>query len=302
MGVPFAKEPLTLDEQIDLLIERGMTVQDTAKARTYLSNISYYRLSAYWYTFLELPQSDHQFRQGTEFQQVVETYVFDRKLRLLLFDEIEHIEISLKTRLIQEFCETRGKNWYEDAALYTKPQHHQKFLACVDDEISRTSEVFISHYRAKYDNGVRPPAWMVFQLVSFGQVSRLLKNLRACPELKAVADHYGVDAQVLASWMESLAFVRNTAAQHARLWNRRIPKAPVLPKNPKHAWLRAVPGPGEDRKLYVALAVTRYLLARFIPSTSFTVKLKNLLSEHPNIPTHYMGFTPGWEQEPLWNS
>ncbi|HQV38934.1 MAG: Abi family protein [Flavobacteriales bacterium] len=302
MGVEFAKEPLTLDKQIDLLRERGMVISDEAKARTYLTNISYYRLSAYWYIFLELPQAAHKFKEGTEFHRVVDTYVFDRKLRMLLFDEIERIEISIKTRLIQEFCETKGKNWYEDPALYTKPYHQQKFLECVDDEIKRTSEVFIKHYRQKYNNGVRPPAWMVFQLVSFGQVSRLMKNLRSCPELKAVADHYGVDAQVLLSWMESLSFVRNTAAHHARLWNRRIPKAPVLPNNPQHAWLKAVPGPGEERKLYAVLAVVRYLLARFIPSTSFSTKLNKLLADHPEVLESYMGFTPNWRDEPLWKN
>ena len=145
MGVEFAKDPLSLEEQIDLLKQRGMLINDEAKARTYLTNISYYRLSAYWYIFLELPQADHKFKEGTEFHRVVDTYVFDRKLRILLFDEIERIEISIKTRLIQEFCETKGKNWYEDPALYTKPYHQQKFLECVDDEIKRTSEVFIKH-------------------------------------------------------------------------------------------------------------------------------------------------------------
>lgn len=298
--VPFDKEPLTLDEQIERLKDRGMRIDDDAKARMYLTNISYYRLSAYWYTFLELPQSDHKFKSGTSFQQVVDTYVFDRKLKLLIFDEIERIEISIKTRIIQEFCETHGKRWYENVALYTKPYHHQKFLECVDEECKRTSEVFIAHYRKKYGVMERPPAWMVFQLVSFGQVSKLYKNLRVGKEVRAVAAHYGVNEQVLASWLESIAFVRNTCAHHARLWNRKLPKAPMLPTHPKAQWLRTVPGPDYTNRLYVVLAVMRYLLARFIPTTSFTTKLTELLNEYPNLPKHYMGFTPDWENEPLW--
>lgn len=279
-----------------------MHIADETKARVYLTNISYYRLSAYWYTFLEVPQATHKFKPNTDFQEVIDTYVFDRKLRLLLFDEIERIEIAVKTRLIQEFCNTRGKNWYEDVNLYIKKDHHRRFLACVDEESARTSEVFIKHYRQKYDSGIRPPAWMVFQLVSFGQVSRLLKNLRSCPETKAVAAHFGLDMQVLASWIESLVYVRNTCAHHSRLWNRQMPKAPVLPNNPSHAWLRAVPGPGLERKLYIALAATRYLLARFIPTTSFSTKLEKLMDEYPNIPKQYMGFTPDWMNEPVWKS
>ncbi|MBS1770545.1 MAG: Abi family protein [Acidobacteria bacterium] len=298
--VPFDKEPLTLDEQVDQLKKRGMLIGDEVKARTCLSNISYYRLSAYWYTFLKIPQSNHLFKPDTRFEQVMDTYVFDRKLKLLIFDEIERIEISIKTRLIQEFCETHGKLWYEDVSLYTKPFHHERFLKCVDDECSRTSEVFISHYRRKYGNDERPPAWMVFQLVSFGQLSKLFKNLRKGKEVRAVAAHYGINEQVLASWLESLAFVRNTCAHHARLWNRKLPKAPMLPTNPAYQWLRVVPGPGYANRLYVVLAAMRYLLQRFIPSTSFTTKLTALMEEYPNIPKHYMGFTPDWENEPLW--
>jgi len=300
MSVPFDKDPLTLSEQLAKLRPRGMHIADEVKAKVYLSNISYYRLSAYWYTFLELPQSDHCFRTDADFDKVIATYVFDRKFRLLLFDEIERIEIAIKTRLIQEFSEFRGRNWYEDPKLYIKPTHHVGFLKCVDDEMVRTSEVFIAHYRRKYGTTARPPAWLAFQLVSFGQVSRLLKNLRSGPETKAIALYFGSDMQVLASWVESLAFVRNTCAHHARLWNRCLPKAPMLPNKPAHAWLRSVPGPGYDRNLYVALAAWRYLLARFIPSTSFSTKLKQLFVDYPTIPVRYMGFTPEWDNEPLW--
>ena len=278
-----------------------MSIKDEVKARSYLANVNYYRLSAYWYTFLKVPQHEHKFRPEATFDKVASTYVFDRKLRLLLFDEIERIEIALKTRLIQEFSERFGRNWYEDRSLYIKPEHHVKFLQCVDDEISRTSEVFITHYRKKYDRSVRPPSWMAFQLVSFGQVSKLLKNLRSNDATKAVADHFGLDMQVLASWIESLAFVRNTCAHHARLWNRRMPKAPMLPSNPRYPWLRAVPGPQYSRNVYVSLVTIRYLLARFIPTTSFTSRLKELITQHPTVPIQYMGFTPKWEEEPLWS-
>ena len=42
------KLPRELDEQLQLLIERGMTVNDKDFARHFLQNISYYRLKGYF--------------------------------------------------------------------------------------------------------------------------------------------------------------------------------------------------------------------------------------------------------------
>lgn len=74
-----------------------MMIPDEKRAFHILFSISYYRLSAYWYTFYKLPHNDHQFKEGTNFELVYDTYKFDRKLRILLFDQIERIEIALRT-------------------------------------------------------------------------------------------------------------------------------------------------------------------------------------------------------------
>lgn len=68
MSVPFEKDALSLDEQISRLRARGMHIADETKARVYLTNISYYRLSAYWYTFLEVPQATHKFKPNETVQ------------------------------------------------------------------------------------------------------------------------------------------------------------------------------------------------------------------------------------------
>lgn len=47
----FNKPPLTIDEQITLLESRNLLIEDKAKARIALENISYYRLSSYLYPF-----------------------------------------------------------------------------------------------------------------------------------------------------------------------------------------------------------------------------------------------------------
>lgn len=296
----FNKRPLTIPEQIQLLKNRGMVFEDEGSAERYLAGISYYRLSAYWYTFLTNPKQNHVFQPGTRFQQAIETYVFDRKLRLLIFAEIERIEIALRTQIISCFCHEFGNNWYEDKKLFRNPNYYHKFQTLILDEMNRTSEVFISHYRAKYTDPPNPPAWMILELASFGQMSLLYKNLKNTSARKLVAKHFGVHENVLESWLECLSYVRNTCAHHMRLWNRKLPKPPIWPHHTQDTWVKQKPDAQYQNRLYSALCIIRYLLARIIPNTSFSARLQDLLNEYPRIPRHYMGFTGNWEDEPLW--
>jgi len=81
----FEKKPLTIPEQIALLESRGMIIANKDKAAHYLTNISYYRLSAYWYTFLQTPKTDHKFQENTTFEKVIDTYA---KIQFALLDNL----------------------------------------------------------------------------------------------------------------------------------------------------------------------------------------------------------------------
>jgi abortive infection bacteriophage resistance protein len=45
--IPFNKPPLSLTDQLSLLISRGLVVNDAADATHYLTHIGYYRISGY---------------------------------------------------------------------------------------------------------------------------------------------------------------------------------------------------------------------------------------------------------------
>lgn len=48
--VPYPKHLISFADQISLLKQRGLSFKDEAKALHLLQNISYYRLSGYWFT------------------------------------------------------------------------------------------------------------------------------------------------------------------------------------------------------------------------------------------------------------
>jgi abortive infection bacteriophage resistance protein len=93
----YDKRPLTFAGQLQQLKDRNLIVHDDASALHYLEQISYYRLSAY---FLPYQSSKDSFDEKATFDLIVDTYSFDRELRLLVFDCIERIEIAIRTQFI----------------------------------------------------------------------------------------------------------------------------------------------------------------------------------------------------------
>ena len=92
----YTKPPLTFEQQADLLLSRGMQ-GDRSVMIDRLGAVNYYRLSGYWHIFRT--GTSHQFRPNTTFDFVWQPYIFDRRLRLLVMDAIERIEVTVRTQL-----------------------------------------------------------------------------------------------------------------------------------------------------------------------------------------------------------
>jgi abortive infection bacteriophage resistance protein len=299
LKMQYNKLPLTFQDQIVLLEQRGLIIADKAKIENYLSHISYYRLRAYTYPYQNNNDSNHPFKTGITFEKILDDYIFDRKLRLILFDAIEKVEIALRTQLIYHYSLVHGSHWFEDISLFANHTYHQRDLAQVDKEINRSQEQFILHYQSKYSTPQRPPAWMTLEVLSFGTLSKLFENLNRCPEKKAIAKHFGLDIVIFESWLHHISVVRNICAHHARLWNREIPSAPKLPKRAHNAWLKDHTTL-KANKIYSTICCLRYLLNVISPNNNFKIKLKDLLQSYPHINLRAMDFQTDWEEEYLW--
>ena len=99
--IPFTKRFESSENLVNLLESRGLQICDRNKAIQYLDNIGYYRLSAYMYPLLKMPKTAHLYKEGSTFEKVMMLYRFDKKLRLLMFNEIEKIEIAIRRAVMQ---------------------------------------------------------------------------------------------------------------------------------------------------------------------------------------------------------
>jgi abortive infection bacteriophage resistance protein len=281
-----------------LLKNRGLIIPNEQKAVDYLTNIGYFRLTAYCYPLLKNPKCDHSYKTNATFDLVMNMYRFDRKLRLLLFSEIEKIEIAIRSAMNNWISD--GLNdifWMTDARHFNNPIVFSKRLTSIDTELERTNEEFVEHFQNKYTNPY-PPAWMIAEIVPFGTLCGIFNNLKYTSIKKKVASHFGLSAPVFSSWIVSLVSLRNLCGHHNRTWNKENPLIPAPLHNPSFPWIDE--STTDAKRIYFRICIIKYLLCTISPNNTFTQKLKALLSEFPTISIQAMSFPADWESEPLW--
>ena len=218
--IPFIKTYSTPHELVQLLKTRGMEITDEEKAVHYLSHIGYYRLSAYMYPLLSIPKEQHLFKQGVTFGKVMRLYRFDKKLRLLLFNEIEKIEVAVRCAIVNFGTEMTGNPfWMTDADNFSNPSKFNRSIRLIEDELNHTKEDFINHFKETYTNQY-PPSWMLTEILPFGVITNIYSNIKNKKIKKRIAQSFGLQVAPFESWLTVITVTRNSCCHHARVWNR----------------------------------------------------------------------------------
>ncbi|MBF2058070.1 MAG: Abi family protein [Cyanobacterium sp. T60_A2020_053] len=306
-GKEFVKPPLTIEEQIQLLTGRGLIINNIISVKHHLRFIGYYRLSAYFLPFCvnNTQEKSHNFQENVTFEDILNIYIFDRKLRLLVLDAIERIEIAVRAVVSDTSSLKYGKNWYEDKHLFDNKFNHQKFIEKIKEDIDyhniknnsqnslKKSEVFINHYYQKYTSPDLPPSWMVFQLLPFGSVSRVYKHLNDLDLKKEIARIINIPYPILDSWLHSLSYLRNISAHHGRLWNRTFTIKPKIINKCK----KDVP---YNDKFFAIVFMINYCLNEITMNSYWLTNLEKLIKEYPDISIEKMGFPKNWRSLSIW--
>jgi abortive infection bacteriophage resistance protein len=294
----FTKPALSFPDQADLLISRGLLADRDALIRR-LEQVNYYRLSAYWHSFRD--PGTETFRPGTKFDVIWDHYVFDRQLRVVVMDAIERVEVAVKTHLANELALKNGPFAHLDRANLPGllSHQHRSLLDKIQKEEDRSRELFVKHFHAKYTSETNLPLWMAIEVMDFGTILTLFRGADQYTK-RTVASRYGVTGKVLESWLVSLNYVRNGCAHHARLWNRVLSVAPLIPNQANVPDFHTPQPPAPD-KGYAILTILKYLLNVIAPQSHWAARLERLWTEkHPAIPIQRMGFPADWKDCPIW--
>lgn len=303
---PYTKPALTFKQQIGFLEQKGMVFHDKSFAETKLASISYYRLSGYWYPFRIRDHQNNvtnQLVQGTSFEDVLCLYEFDRKLRSLVLDAIERVEIAVRTQFTYHIGHQYGAFGHTKAQNFHPQFNHRKWLEKLEEEVDRSNDDFIKHFKSRYIGFPNVPIWMLTEVMSLGALSIGYRGLindqkKGIEDKKIVAQYFNLHHKKLGDWLHTLTYVRNICAHHSRLWNRSLAIKPDKTKDTN--WLPPIT-PRNDRIFYVLLML-RHLLRATGNGDDWAKEVSCLLSQLANE-TQWrsaMGLPINWKEHPIW--
>lgn len=298
-----SKPAKTYREQLDILKTRGLLVHNEPFALHCLEHHNYYRLSPYRFPFTA-PGNRDAFLPGTTFEQLWKLYAFDRKLRHLVIEACKSVEISLRARWAYQVGHALGPLGYLDNQHFSSPLVHARTLVKLHEEMERSREDFIQHHRANLQMPW-PPAWVIVEIASFGNISNLLSQLRQSAIRQAIANPFGMDEQTFCSVMHHLSVLRNTAAHHSRLWNRNFVFKFKLPrKKPPQLFPNFFIDPAIPKnqgKIHNTLVLLLHLMTCIEAASDWPERLiRLLLSLDPTLIPE-MGFPADWKNRPMWS-
>ncbi|OOF56033.1 Abi family protein [Rodentibacter myodis] len=287
---------------INQLKQRGMIIQDEKYAEKKLSQVGYYRLSGFWH-ISRTPNQDRTFSdnfiQGTDFNEIYRLYIFDKKLRLLLLDIIERLEINIRTIMAHELGRINPLA-YEDHSIINRKflQHNwnprssylfSKWQDSLTAKIERCKDDFIEWHR-KNENPL--PFWVITETWDFGTLSKYYSLLNGQYQRK-IAKHFNIDERTLTNWLNEINIVRNLAAHHSRVWNRDFNQIniPNFNSQSQQKFKRAgayfsninLDNKAKSR-IFGRIAVLWYLISQNSSNYQWLQKLKELIETFPNIP------------------
>lgn len=287
----FTKPALNVNQMIDKLKYHGMVFSDEEAAKNALLTINYYRLSTYWFPYkIEASDGDYRFTENLDFATILRHHEFDQALRHMVMCGIEIIEIALRRALASELSWREGAFAHQKLKLYSSRPKWERHIIRLKKDFDESKEEFANHFRVKYSNLQLPPIWVSLEMSSFGVLSQFYSNIKDSQTRSAVAQIFGLDEEVLISFLHHLTSVRNLCAHHARLWNRKFVIKPKLP--------RRIPATYKDkfnrsnvgsRQLYNTLVIMDFVTSNLKPSFHFLSECEEIISEYPEIKPLYMG-------------
>lgn len=299
MKPKYTGRALSFEEQINLLQSQGLEIEDRNRALQVLRNVSYARLKNYLIPLMA-DRKSHRFKQGATFEMAYTIYGFDRRLRELIFHEMEKIEISFRTRFAYATAEDGDGYWFLESRYFKSERAHGNILRKISSEIRRTDNEGIVNFRSKFSNPF-PPCWLTMEATTIGTLSIMYEELCDGHYKNKIADYYGVDAETLESWLEHIVYVRNYCAHHSRLWNKPLGTRMTPPRRARH-YFPQLDGHSQSR-IYSTLCVIKYLQNTIKPTNTFGQRLKSLIGHFDTsriIDISQMGFPRGWEDDPIW--
>lgn len=229
---------LVVDKQLNI------SQDEIPRLKKYIQQIGYYRFMGYARIFID-PSTSYFYPQIT-LQDILDVYIFDRKLRLHILDGLERIEVTFKA-LLSDTPEISKNDpfYYHQRSNFPDVSDYAwgYFTKQLDKEVKsnttptngadgkKNREQAFDQFYAKNPNKKYPYSWIMFQSLSFGTITRFATDILNADARNIIANKFNLKSNVLHSWLRMLSDLRNVCAHHSRCWNFTFGSLPTKLKN-----------------------------------------------------------------------
>ena len=220
------KRAYTIDQQIERLKSNGMIFDDEEKAKEILLDVGYYRLGFYSFPYeIKYPcleDRDHKLKPGTTFRSVYDLYEFDTKLRRILLNALDRIEVNIRTKIVYII----SLRYIEDPYWFVNSECvSSKFIAGFEEHIyedMRKNPVIQHHHKIHTDRYA--PAWKTIEFMTIGNIITLYGSLVDLEVKDYVARAYGCSSGVFYNYMQTIRVLRNKCAHGGCVYRMEFPR------------------------------------------------------------------------------
>ncbi len=230
MRIDFVKPPLSFEDQLSLLSDRGLLIIDQEEALETIKSVNYYRLRGYYIHLYD--SNSERFIQGTTLHKIRMIHDFDIHLLHLTAKYLMRIEIAFKTQIAYCHAHNYGGLGYLHPDNFKSRQAHDAFYSICMSAIVDSRDVFSKHFKTKYNGNF--PVWSAVELLSMTCISKMYSNMLDKDAAFIAKEFYKSTSFIpVKANIFCLSVLRNICAHGGRIYGRKLPFKTSLSKKDK---------------------------------------------------------------------
>ena len=222
------KEFKRIEEQVDILVNKGLIINNKNYAKEVLFRENYFFLNGYRHLLIK-SETDKTYIEGATFEELYSIFLFDRSFRNILFKNILIIENNIKSIMSYELSLKYGyreKDYLNYKNFNTNPNKYRQVIDVVKKikrqvKSNATSHSATMHYVNNYGY---IPLWVLVKVLSFGLVGEFFSILKE-EDKERMADFYNLDSNTLSNYLILISNYRNICAHEDIVYENKTQRA-----------------------------------------------------------------------------
>lgn len=233
------KEFYSYEKQIEKLHdEKGLIIEDENQTIEALKFEGYYNIIN-GYSKIFKDKTTKAFYKSTTFNHIRQLYLFDKKLRAIVYNYTTSIENHIKALIAHEFSKVHGvdeKTYLKISCFNTNEKNIDNVNRLIEecnqtikDALNVNSNKYRKYIAHNFETHNHVPLWVLIRALSFGTTSIFYKSMHLA-EQSIIASYFKLTSPQLANFLEVVVSFRNIVAHSERTFCARLPKTRLTTK------------------------------------------------------------------------